>query len=85
LLLAMVLRCKWSTWNGLLAKVLGIWWPTWDGDSSKQLKNKQKKMTGSYKYLKISSMDVIQNGISKTISMVAMQIYIDVMPIEIKY
>jgi len=81
----MVLRCKWSTWNGLLAKVLGIWWPTWDGDSSKQLKNKQKKMTGSYKYLKISSIAVIQNGISKTISMVAMQIYIDVMPIEIKY
>ena len=29
-------------------------------------------------------MDVIQNGISKTISMVAMQISIDVMKIEIK-
>jgi len=29
-------------------------------------------------------MDVIQNGISKTISMVAMQISIDVMQIEIK-
>jgi hypothetical protein len=30
-------------------------------------------------------MDVMQNGISKTISMVTMQISIDIMQIEIKY
>jgi len=42
-------------------------------------------MNGSEKHLKISCMDVIQNGISKTFSMVAMQISTDEMQIEIKF